>query len=820
MRFVWLIISTAISVALIVLLNSQLTVGKSKTPRLGMFLSPQKGFWQNAEAKNISFNGDIKMQGIKNNGEVYFDERLVPHIYANNSNDAYYLQGYVHAKFRLWQMEFQTYVAGGRLSEIRGQDSSALAIDKFFRRLGMIYAAENAIAFIKKDIQMLSFMDSYTAGVNEYISTLSEKDIPFEYKLLDYKPEPWTNLKTALFLKLMSFDLAGRDDDILFTNGKTFFGYEDFMKIFPNKQDSLDPIIPRGTKFEKPSVVVKQPANIDSGYLLQRDVFTVPRPVIPHPENGSNNWAVAGSKTKTQRPILCNDPHLGLALPSLWYEMQITTPEYSTYGATFPGSPAVIIGFNNDIAWGVTNAGRDVKDYFEVEFKDSTMNEYLFNGEWKKSTFRNEVIKIKGLKESIVEKIAITDLGIVMYDKKYQSRNKDGKYIAVRWTAHDESNELKTFVQLNSSKNYIDYKNAISNFVCPGQNFVFASKTGDIAITQQGKFVAKWKQQGDFLMKGIDSSFVWQGFIPNSENPQQYNPTRGFVSSANQQAVDSTYPYYLGRAGNFPPYRGFIINRKLKEMNNISVNDMKSLQTDNYSVFAESALPILMKNIDESKLNKEQKSYIDLLKYWNNNVSVDEKPATIFQIWWDSLDAEVFNDDFLQSRLNLPHRLTSALVDNIQHDSSFEYIDNIYTPYKETLKDVVNTAYLKAFKQIDKLNKEGKLAWGKYRESSVMHSTKLPQLSKMGINTSGSGHSINATKDNHGPSWRMIVSLTDEIEAYGVYPGGQSGNPGSLYYDNFIDIWAKGNYNKLQFISKEKASTHKQFKWRMSFSKS
>ena len=444
MRFVWLIISTAISVALIVLLNSQLTVGKSKTPRLGMFLSPQKGFWQNAEAKNISFNGDIKMQGIKNNGEVYFDERLVPHIYANNSNDAYYLQGYVHAKFRLWQMEFQTYVAGGRLSEIRGQDSSALAIDKFFRRLGMIYAAENAIAFIKKDIQMLSFMDSYTAGVNEYISTLSEKDIPFEYKLLDYKPEPWTNLKTALFLKLMSFDLAGRDDDILFTNGKTFFGYEDFMKIFPNKQDSLDPIIPRGTKFEKPSVVVKQPANIDSGYLLQRDVFTVPRPVIPHPENGSNNWAVAGSKTKTQRPILCNDPHLGLALPSLWYEMQITTPEYSTYGATFPGSPAVIIGFNNDIAWGVTNAGRDVKDYFEVEFKDSTMNEYLFNGEWKKSTFRNEVIKIKGLKESIVEKIAITDLGIVMYDKKYQSRNKDGKYIAVRWTAHDESNELKT----------------------------------------------------------------------------------------------------------------------------------------------------------------------------------------------------------------------------------------------------------------------------------------------------------------------------------------------------------------------------------------
>ena len=222
----------------------QLTVGKSKTPRLGMFLSPQKGFWQNAEPKDISFDENVTLKGLKTNADVYFDDRLVPHIYAKNNKDAYFVQGFLHAKFRLWQMDFQTYVAGGRLSEIRGKDSAALAVDKFFRRLGMLYAAENAMNFISEDDSMMQVMNAYTAGVNSYINQLKESQYPLEYKLLDYKPEPWTNLKTALFLKLMSFDLTGRDDDILYSNAKTFFGYDDFMKLFPNQQDSLDPIIP------------------------------------------------------------------------------------------------------------------------------------------------------------------------------------------------------------------------------------------------------------------------------------------------------------------------------------------------------------------------------------------------------------------------------------------------------------------------------------------------------------------------------------------------------------------------------------------------
>lgn len=223
MRIVPAIITATVTTALIITLNTQLPVGESKTPRLGYFLSPQKGFWKNAEPTDISFDEDIKLTGLKAAAEVYFDDRLVPHVYAENDYDAYFIQGYLHAKFRLWQMEFETYVAAGRLSEIVGE--GRLNTDKYFRRLGMVYAAENSLKAIEANPDTKNTMDAYTAGVNSYINSLNDNDIPLEYKLLDYKPEPWTNMKSALFLKFMSFDLSGQGDaDLGMTNTKNFFG--------------------------------------------------------------------------------------------------------------------------------------------------------------------------------------------------------------------------------------------------------------------------------------------------------------------------------------------------------------------------------------------------------------------------------------------------------------------------------------------------------------------------------------------------------------------------------------------------------------------
>jgi penicillin G amidase len=746
--------------------------------------------------------------------EVYFDERLVPHVFAEQENDAYFVQGFLHAKFRLWQMELQTHAAAGRASEIIG--AKALKHDREFRRLGMGYAAEIALKEMEKDTVIKATCDAYTAGVNAYISSLTESQLPLEYKLIGYTPERWSNLKTSLFLKYMSYDLAGGDDDFEMTNAKNYFNKQDFDLLYPHKQDSLDPIIPKGTIYAAPKVIVKVPASADSAYFNNKDLLAMERSK-PDRNNGSNNWAVSGNKTKSGSPILCNDPHLGLNLPSLWYEMQISTPSFNAYGATFPGAPSIIIGYNDDCAFGFTNGGRDVKDYYKIKFKDDTRAEYWFDNEWKKTEFRIENIKVKD-SLNYMDTVAYTLFGPVMYDKSFSGGLTDGKeYYSLRWTAHDPSNELKIFNLLNHAKNYQDYSAAVTNLHTPGQNCAFACKNGDIAIRTQGDWPAKWRGQGDFAMPGTDSSFMWQGMIPMDETPFQYNPERGFISSANQKPADTTYPYYLGR--NYPIYRGLIVNRKLAAMSNITPEDMMALQTNNYDVFAEEARPIFLKNIKEAELDADEKKYFDILKDWNLTNDLTSKGATIFNILWDKFDAIVFDDEFKSAPKNIMHPFESSLMEGVLKDSAYKFLDNIETTQKETLADDVTTAFKNTVLEAKKLDSAGKLEWAKYKATGVQHLAKLDVFSRLDLPIGGGTHCINAARNDHGPSWRMIVSLTPTTEAYGIFPGGQSGNPGSKFYDNSISKWAAGEYYLLWMMTKEEAAD-KRVKWKMSFSKS
>ncbi len=807
MRLVPFFISAAITIALIAVLDIQLPAGKTKTPRMGFFLSPSKGFWQNAEPTNAVLTANISANGLGGKTEVYLDERLVPHIYADNETDVFFAEGYVHAKFRLWQMEFQTYAAAGRLSEIMGDSSSGtnfLKIDKYFRRIGMVYAAENTLATMEADTFTKAILNAYTAGVNSYIKSLQESDYPIEYKLLNYKPEPWTNLKTSLLLKYMAYDLTGYEQDFEMTNAKNYFTKKQFQELFPYEQDSLDPIIPKGTVLRKPHFVAKPPAGADSGYFnYKQDVFNRPdKKRLPNKDNGSNNWAVSGSKTESGRPILCNDPHLGLNLPSLWFEVQLSTPTYNVYGASLPGAPSVVIGFNDNVAWGVTNAERDVKDYYEVKFKDSSMKEYWYNGSWQPTTFRQEVIHIKG-KPDDVENIAMTVWGPVTYDANYGDKLHDGKAYAMHWTAYAGSNDAKTFLLLNKAKTFADYVAATNTYSCPGQNFVFASKTGDIAIRQQGAFPAKWKRQGDFVMEGMDDKYKWAGIIPDSENVVLHNPQRGFVSSANQYAYDTSYPYYMG--GNFEMYRGFIINRELRVMNHITTDSMKRLQTDNYNVFAEMARPILLHHIKKQELNDEERSFVDSLQNWNLRNEAYETGPAIFTTWWDSLQTCIFGDEMGQSNLPMPSPNESTLVEALLKDTSYEFVDDITTTKKETLSEEVTKAFQKAEPLWAEAQRKNKLEWGKFRTGGFYHLLKIPAFSRTDVYAGGGKHVINAyTKENaHGPSWRMIVELTDTIHAYGVYPGGQSGNPGSQWYSNGENPWMEGKYYPLQLLPKE-----------------
>ena len=806
MRLIPFSICAVLTVALIFIFNTKMLLPAP----LGKLLSPQHGVWQNAEAADEDFSADLSFDNLKGKTDVYFDDRLVPHVFAEVETDAYFIQGYLHAKFRLWQMDLQTLSAAGRASEAVGD--IALTHDREFRRLGMVYAAENSLKVMEADPQTKAICDAYTAGVNAWITSLTESSLPIEYKLIGFRPELWSNLKTALFLKYMSYDLAAHETDFEMTNARQFFNIEDFNLLYPAFQDSLDPIIPKGTPFSSPVMQVSQPASADSVYF--KSVVTVEEAQKPDRENGSNNWAVGGTKTASGAPILCNDPHLGLNLPSLWYEMQISTPAFNAYGASFPGAPNVIIGYNDSVAFGFTNGGRDVRDYYEIQFKDDSRQEYWFDGQWKQTEFRFEEIKITG-KSSFMDTVAYTVFGPVMYDKSFAGkRTGNQKNYAVRWKAHDPSNELLIFNKLNHAKNYADYQEAVLNLHTPGLNVVFASKTGDIAIRTQGEWPAKWKGQGDFVMPGTDSSYMWKGMIPDSETPFQYNPERGFVSSANQRPVDSTYPYYLGR--EYPTPRGLIVNRKLAAMQQITPQTMMAMQTDNYNVFAEMARPIFLKNINTAALSAEENEYFSLLQNWDLRNDVNSTGATVFVLTWNEFKPVVFDDEFANAPQPIQKPMESTLLEAVLRDSAYKFLDNIKTPQQETLADIATLAFKNAVIDLKKAKADGKLEWAKYKGTTVSHLAKIPAFSRANLPIGGGSNIINATRDTHGPSWRMVISLTQKTEAFGIYPGGQSGNPGSKFYDNFVSYWAAGKYYSLWMMTKAE-TTDPRVKWKMSF---
>jgi len=809
MKYITFIFFLLISSALIFVLGTRNVLPLP----LGEFLSVQEGVWQNATSVDASYDQNLQLEGLQGKTDVYFDERLVPHIFAEVENDAYFVQGYIHAKFRLWQMEFQTHAASGRVSEIVGE--KAVDFDKTQRRMGMVFAAENALAEMEKDPTTKGAVDAYTAGVNSYIDKLQSSQLPIEYKLLGYKPEKWTNLKSALFTKQMTNNLAGFDKDFEFTNALKVLGEENFRILYSDLADSLYPVIPKGTIYEKPALAITAPESADSLYYKRKDTIQLAEDFKPNPSNGSNNWVLSGSRTKSGKPILSNDPHLGLTLPSIWYEIQIRTPDYNSYGVSFPGLPGVVIGFNDSIAFGFTNAGRDVKDYYQIKFKDDQRKEYWFNNEWKTSNQRIEQIKVKN-QPVVLDTVSYTLFGPVIYDKSFKTTLSEDQSYALRWVAHDSSNILKMWLLLNKAKNYDDYRTAISYFNVPGQNMIFASKSGDIALWQQANFPLRWKDQGLFIMPGTDSSYMWKGYIPAEENPHSINPVQGYISSANQRAADSTYPYFI--PGSYEVYRAITINRKLADMYNVTVDDMKALQNNNYNVFAEEARPILLQNVDRTLLSTEETKYLNLVESWNLMNDPKEKGTVGFIAWWDSLYTNVFKDELSQGKVPVVKPEKFVLLEALEKNSAFKFIDNINTPELETLTMQVTTALKQATKYLSNLEKENKIEWGVYKNTTVYHLLKtnaMPFARTRLLN--GGGHGIiNASQHDHGPSWRMVIEMTTPTNAYGIYPGGQDGNPGSRFYDNFIDTWTKGEYYKL-WVMNDTDIQDKRVKWKMSF---
>ncbi|MDN3492387.1 penicillin acylase family protein [Winogradskyella bathintestinalis] len=791
MKYFKLTLSFILTIGVFFVLNTKL----GAIPPIGKFLNPYSGVWQNETDETIS--GDIFISELKDKVTVHYDAQLIPHVFAQNERDLYRAQGYITAKHRLWQMEFQTYAAAGRLSEIIGED--ALSYDRQERRRGMMYGAEQAILKMNEDEQTKAFVQAYSDGVNSYINQLKPNHLPVEYKLLDYQPEAWSPKKTALLLMYMTKMLAGGDEDIEYTNALRLFGKERFDLLFPDFFDITDPIIPKETDWSFIDVP-QTPLPNNNEPVLDSLSETIEK---PDPNYGSNNWAVSGEKSYSGNPILANDPHLGLNLPSIWFVMQLSTPHHNAFGATLPGALGVISGFNQHISWGETNATRDVIDWYKIEFNNKS-TKYKYNEDWKDVTYRVETINIKG-QEAYTDSIRFTHHGPVVFDKNFNSDNEKMGY-AMKWIGHIGGNNQKTFLDLNKSKNYNDYVKALENYTAPAQNFVFASTEGDIALWIQGKLPNKWEGQGKFIMDGSQPENDWQGFIPQQFNAHTKNPARGYVSSANQSPVDEAYPYFVFNDG-YETYRNRVINDFFDSKEKFNIQDFKNLHNNNYNLKASELMPYMLKTMNISNFTKEEKEIYEIASKWQFNNDMEEIGPSIWEAWYDVLYDMVWDEFDIEDTVITPP-FTYQTIYLLKNNGDNAFMDILSTPEKETAKDLFNLSFSEAVKNLNTWKADnGDLNWVDYKGTFVGHLLQaLPAFSRFDIPIGGGKNIVNATSENWGPSWRMIVEMTSPPTALGIYPGGQSGNPGSKYYDNFIDDWAAGKYHKLNFLQSDKAT--------------
>ncbi|HNE30558.1 MAG TPA: penicillin acylase family protein, partial [Saprospiraceae bacterium] len=372
-----------------------------------------------------------------------------------------------------------------------------------------------------------------------------------------------------------------------------------------------------------------------------------------------------------------------------------------------------------------------------------------------------------------------------------------------RYVIHDPMSPdgLFNFLNIDSGHNYDDYRKAIPGLEALSQNVAFASRNGAIALTVQGKFPVRQFEHGRFVQDGSAAANNWAGYIPNDQLPAMRNPSRGFVFSANQNSTPPSYPYYY--LGNFDQSRGRRIYQRLENMHDITLDSMKSIQLDNYSQRAADGLHALLLRVDRSKLGAGDKKLLAELEHWDARYEPGAQAPALYEMWFDSTYQHTWDEMEAIRKKKMPVMFPEPwrFIDLLETDSASIFFDHPDTPQREMAGDIVTEGFLRMSERAGKMPADS-LQWHIFKGFVLKHLAQLDAFSRLDVSVGGSRNSPNAISANHGPTWRMIVELSNPVHALGVYPGGQSGNPGSRYYDNFVDAWARGDYYELVFLSK------------------
>lgn len=793
------------------LLGACLYVGTQRInqlPPLGPFLDPAHGVWSVARVADLPPRADATIPALEDSVTVVYDRRGVPHIKAASPDDAIRALGYVVARDRLFQMELQSRAAAGRLTEWFG--GRALETDRQQRAIGLPWSAERNLAEYDPESEMTHLGRFYTEGVNAWIEGMRDAEIPLEHRLIGTRPELWEPLDCFLTFKRMGYTLAYDTHDRWRLQVEELIGEEATSALFPLNNPIQEPIQPTRSdesRFDYRPLPPPPQRERNATHEVVASLPSGPEQGFAGAsvgEVGSNNWAVSPSRSATGHALLAGDPHLGLTLPSIWYEVHIQVPgDFDVYGVTIPGIPGVVIGFNRDVAWSFTNTGADVLDYYrETLDHDATPSRYLLDGEWRELEQRVEFFLGRDGDLLAADTLYATHRGPVLFVEE--------SALSMRWTVLEDAGSLGALTGAARAGSVAEFEDAMSTYYAPAQNMIVADRAGDIAIRSTGRFpIRPGNGDGTEIRDGTSSGNDWLGYWPLEEYPASLNPEQGYLASANQQPVaPAAQQRYLGV--NWPAaWRALRINSLLRQDSVVTVEAMSRYQTDPGSEKANLFLPAFLRAAERVltvEANEELEEAAGLLEEWDRLYTKDNERAVLFETAMDVLTNRTW-DELIPSgsgrRLATPGQ--SVLATLLQYPES-PWWDHGSTEEVETRDDILATSLVDALGQVKDDHgppEGGGWRWENIRHANIWHLLGFPALSAPDLPVRGGPGTLNPSSGSgtHGASWRMVVGLGREVHAWVTYPGGRSGNPVSRFYDDRIQQWVDGSLEAVLFPS-------------------
>ena len=789
-------------------------------PALGPFLDPVRGVW--ASARGIRWPAAVEhtLPGLSAEVRIVYDDRRVPHVFAETLEDVIRGLGYAVARDRLFQLELQTRATAGTLTELVGE--VALPADRQSRQLALAWSAERDYARMRSGSEVRGLLRAYADGVNAWITAMSPSEVPLEYHLLGRRPMAWQPQHSLYLLKRMGWTLALINTERRKNAAAALVGREAADALFPVNAPIQEPIQPNGLgepRFDFSRLPPPGDASEELNIQLQAmRAFFGPMDEGARGADetllGSNNWAIAPSRSAEGHAVLAGDPHLDLTLPSIWYEAHLVVPgELDVYGVTIPGAPAIAIGFNRDVAWTFTNSGADVMDlYRETVDAPGRPRSYLLDGEWRPFELRVETYRRKNGSVLAVDSILHTHRGPVS--------RASGEFLSLRWTVLEDQGELRSLLGVNRAASVEGWLAAMESWVAPTQNGLVADRSGNIAIRASGRYPIRPRgTRGDWAFDGSTSRNDWQGVHPVSAYPGSVNPLQGYLASNNQQPVDPAHDdRYLG--ADWPsPWRAMRINRLLRSDSIFTAEDLAGFQTDPESPRAEIFVDAFLRAsgpIGEPSPASGPSAPGDagdrptvaeaarLLAEWDRRYTKDNARAALFELAMEELQRRTWDElkDPGGHRVATPR--TAVLAALLADPESAWWDDRSTSDAVESRDDILSASLAAALAQARKAygsESEGGWVWRGVSHANVVHLLGINEFSALGLPIQGGPETLNPNSGDgrDGASWRMVVELGDEVEGRGTYPGGQSGHPLSSHYRDRLESWIEGELQPLRF---------------------